>query len=276
MRFTHAVVKSPLTPVRSAPSVRAEQTSQEPLGGVLRILDRDGDWVLARGEDAYEGWVHTGALLLGDEAGSEAWWDGRGGRPALALDLELRDEDGDILVRLPWGARIAVEGHIAHLPDGRSGRTATGEWSLWEERGSGRFARTGAAVVQTARQWQGVPYVWGGRTRWGADCSGMVQMVYRLHGVMLPRDSYQQGEVGEPLDAGDEFQDVVPGDLLFFHARDSARIVHVAISCGGYRVIHAAEPNGEVMEDDLGRGGGLGTSLAKRLAGVRRLFSSDQ
>ena len=273
---TVAVVKAPLTAVRSEPSVRAEQTSQELLGGVLRILEWQGEWARVRGEDAYEGWVQAGSLLVGDETGGEAWWDAAVGRPALSLDLELRGEEGATLMRLPWGARIAVDGERARLPDGRGGRIASGRWSLWEERGSGRFARDGAAVVETAREWSGVPYVWGGRTRWGADCSGMVQMIYRTHGVVLPRDSYQQAEIGQAVEPGEDLTGVEPGDLLFFHARESARVVHVALSVGGSKMLHAAEPNGEVMEDDLAGRSALERSLAERLAGVRRLFASDR
>lgn len=269
---THAVVKAPLTPLRAEASVRAEQASQELLGAVLRVLERSDDWALVRGEDGYEGWVHAGALVLGDATACEAWWDDHGGEPAFALDLELHDERGEPLMRVPWGGRVAIAGEIVGLPDGRRGRIAGGEWSLWEERGSDRFARDGGAVVATARTWAGVPYVWGGRTRWGADCSGMAQMIYRAHGVSLPRDSYQQAEIGQAVQADADFAGVEPGDLLYFRARDSQRVVHVALSLGGSGIVHAAEPNGVVREDDLAGSSALERSLAGRVVMVRRLF----
>jgi cell wall-associated NlpC family hydrolase len=269
---TGAVVKTPLTPVRAEPSVRAERVSEELLGAVLAVLERRDDWARVRGEDDYEGWVHSGGLILSEAARAEAWWDESGGRPGLALDLELRDEEGKPVVRLPWGARIAVEGDLVHLPDGRRGQVAAGDWSLWEDPAGARFPREGAALAATAREWAGVPYIWGGRTRWGADCSGMVQMLYRTHGVLLPRDSYQQAEIGAAIDASAGFEAIEAGDLLFFRARDSERVVHVALSLGGSRIIHAAEPNGFVREDDLKGGADLERSLAGRIVAVRRLF----
>ncbi len=89
---------------------------------------------------------------------------------------------------------------------------------------------------------------------------------------MLPRDSHQQAEVGEPIDPDADLESARPGDLLFFHARDSERVVHVALSLGGPDIIHAAEPNGFVREDDLKGSSELEESLAKRLIGIRRHF----
>ena len=187
----HAVVRPALTPVRASPDARAEQTSQELMGAVIQVLEQDGDWVLIRGEDHYEGWVHTGGLILGDASQAEAWWDDAGGLLAVALDATLGDGEGSELPRLPWGARVSVRGTRVVTPDGREGRISTGRVLDWAELGP-RFPQEGPAVVSTAREWLGAPYVWGGRTRWGTDCSGLVQAVYRLHGFLLPRDSYQQ------------------------------------------------------------------------------------
>src|SRR5690606_33138723 len=113
-----------------------------------------------------------------------------------------------------------------------------------------RFPRIGAAVVATAREWRSAPYVWGGTTPWGVDCSGLVQSVYRLHGIDMPRDSDQQARLGDEIPAGREFSNLRPGDLLYF-AEGTSRISHVAISTGGARIIHAALGSGGVDENDL-------------------------
>jgi len=105
-------------------------------------------------------------------------------------------------------------------------------------------------VVCTARRWLGTPYVWGGVTPAGADCSGFVQSVYRLHGIALPRDSDLQARVGREVEAQGDFAALRPGDLLFFSERPG-RITHVAISLGGSRTIHSALSNGGVRINDL-------------------------
>ena len=268
---THAIVRAALAPVRAAPENRAEQESEEMMGAVLEVLERNGDWVRCRGEDGYEGWLHTGALLLRSAEEAEAWWDGLGGVPVVALGAMLADGTGRTLVRVPWGARLAMAGSQVRLPDGRSGEFSEGSWAGWSELGT-RFPQVGEAVVATAREWMGAPYVWGGRTCWGTDCSGYVQSVYRLHGFLLPRDSYQQVEVGEPIEAAPEYASLQPGDLLYFRGRDSQRIVHVALSLGGPAVLHAAQENGCVAVNDLSHGSELERSLAECLVGVRRLF----
>ncbi len=267
-----ALVRVALAPVRAEPDVRAEQTSQEILGGALQVLARRDDWAHIRGEDSYEGWLQEGALLFCAAEAAEAWWDDVGGRPAIVLDASLTDTTGRTILHLPWGARVAIEGDTARLPDGREGRLAEGRWVGWDEQAS-RFPADPQAVVSTAWEWLGVPYIWGARTRWGTDCSGLVQAVYRLHGFLLPRDSCQQIDIGEPIELAPGFASLRPGDLVFFRGRETERVTHVALSLGGSQILHAAESNGEVMADDLTGDSKLQRSLAERLVGVRRLFA---
>lgn len=267
----HAIVGAALAPVRAAPDNRAERVSEELMGAVLKVLERDGLWARCRGEDGYEGWLHAGALLFRGADEAEAWWDGLGGVPVIALEATLTDEAGARLVRVPWGARLAMAGSQVLLPDGRTGQFGEGRWVAWNEQGS-RFPQDGAAVVATAREWMGTPYVWGGRTCWGTDCSGYVQAVYRLHGFLLPRDSYQQAEIGEPVEVVPDYANVLPGDLLYFRARESGRIAHVALSSGGPAILHAAQENGAVAVNDLSRDSELERSFTQGLVGIRRLF----
>ena len=267
---THALVTIPVAPVRAQPNVRAEMVSQELLGSAVRILESGGEWVRIAGADGYEGWLSEGGLLHCSAEVADAWWDEVAGRPALSLDATLVDGQGAPLARLPWGARVAVSGETVTLPDGRRGRRSEGQLVAWDEVGE-RFERKGAAVVETARLWTGSPYLWGGRTRWGLDCSGYVQAVYRLHGFLLPRDSYQQEEYGEPVEYGAGFAELRTGDLVFFKSVDSDRIGHVAFSLGGPGILHAALPNGIVREDVLGESE-LGRELAGRVVAARRFF----
>lgn len=98
----------------------------------------------------------------------------------------------------------------------------------------------GAHLVESAREaFVGTPYIWGGITPWGADCSGFAQTVFAVHGIALPRDSSQQALIGVDADGR------AAGDLLFFSEREDGRITHVAISLGPDEFAHVA----------LGRGG---------------------
>ena len=106
------------------------------------------------------------------------------------------------------------------------------------------FPTTADAIGRTAvDRFVGTSYQWGGITPWGADCSGLVQSVFALHGVSLPRDAWQQARAGD--DAGRDILAARAADLLFFSDRPDAHVTHVAIALGDWRVVHLA----------LGRGG---------------------
>jgi cell wall-associated NlpC family hydrolase len=107
------------------------------------------------------------------------------------------------------------------------------------------------AIVRSAqRYFEGTSYLWGGVTPWGADCSGLVQTSFWLHGIQLRRDAWQQAEQGVPTDS--DLLTSRTGDLLFFSDRVDGHITHVAIALGGCRLVHLA----------LGRGGYAVENLA--------------
>lgn len=121
--------------------------------------------------------------------------------------------------------------------------------------GGGRGGRGGAVVtpaagtlLSTADRQVGIPYVWGGATRSGFDCSGFVQHVFNSHGVRLPRTSREMAQVGQTV--GRNVDALRPGDLMFFAERDG-RITHVAIYAGDNMMIHSSKSGGGVGYDDL-------------------------
>lgn len=249
------VVRSAIAPVHSEPRISATQVSQYVLGHRLDLLSRRGHWWRTRGEDGYIGWIHHGYLETGNDEWARRWERAEGGEPAVSIGSELVDEEGRALMHLPWGARVVRDQPGTYrLPDGRSARIGAGEL-VDADRMRDRFPCRGDSIVRSARRWQGAPYLWGGVTRAGADCSGFVQSIFWMHGLALPRDSDQQARVGKAvLEAGVpdlDFSRLKPADLLFFSEHDDGRISHVAISLGGSEIIHSALSNGAVACNDI-------------------------
>ncbi|HEU4629705.1 MAG TPA: SH3 domain-containing C40 family peptidase [Gemmatimonadaceae bacterium] len=228
------VVRAPIAPLVAEPRVSASQVTQALAGHPLSVLTREGSWVRVAGADGYEGWVHTGyladpAAALGPAAGR--WYD------AAPTSLGC-------VVEGPFGARRLPLGALL-LPGERVVRGDT----VAPEELERRFPRRAPAAVETAlRCFAGTSYQWGGVTPWGADCSGLVQSVFALHGLALPRDAWQQALEGEALAGAAPFTDadaLRAADLLFFSERADGRITHVGIATGDGRMVHLS----------LGRGG---------------------
>lgn len=246
------------------------QTSQLVLGMRIEVLALEGSWVEARSEDGYLGWVHSGYLQAGSDDWAFAWERGIGGEPVVSVGAELVDSEASVLVRLPWGARLIRRAGACHLPDGRSGAVANGE-VVDVDRLADRFPARGESVARTARLWLGAPYLWGGVTMAGVDCSGFTQAVMWMHGVALPRDSAFQEGKGASIPVEPGFDALRPADLLYF-AAPGEPVRHVAMSLGGSVIIHAAVSNGGVQIDDLAGDTPLERDLRAMFVSARRML----
>ncbi|MGH7475457.1 MAG: C40 family peptidase [Longimicrobiales bacterium] len=266
-----ALVRVALAPLYRAPSLAGPHISQYVLGHRLDVLEKRDAWLRVRGEDGYLGWTHAGYLELGTRAWAQRWERGEDGEPVVSLGAELQDDLGNTFARLPWGARIVAEAPSRlRLPDGRRGRLAAGE-VVAVDRLLDRFPPRGVSVARTARRWLGIPYLWGGTTPAGVDCSGFVQSIYWMHGVALPRDSDQQARLGQTIDIDDSLDAPRAGDLLFFTEAEE-RITHVALSLGRAHILHSAVSNGCVDLNDLQGDRTLEQQLRSGLVAIRRLL----
>jgi gamma-D-glutamyl-L-lysine dipeptidyl-peptidase len=218
-----ATVRTPLAPVFAEARVASAQISQLVAGRRLDLLEERDDWYRVRGPDEYEGWVHRGYLEHGPDYHATldrvslgcVTLDAGGARRAMPLGALLEPDE-----RVEQGEVVDV----AARPT--------------------RFPTSAAAITRSALAYfEGTSYLWGGITPWGADCSGLVQSVFALHGVQLRRDAWQQAQQGEP--GPPALLDAEAGDLLFFSDRVDGHITHVAIALGSRRLVHLA----------LGRGG---------------------
>lgn len=267
---TDALIKAPVAPVYTRPTMNSTQVSQYVLGARVTLLSARGLFYRVRGEDAHLGWIHRGYMVIGEPDWALSWERGEPGEPVVSTGAEVQDKDGHTIARLPWGARVIRQaGGRILLPDGRTGLLGAGEVvaadRLWD-----RFPARGESVVRTARRWVGAPYLWGGVTPHGVDCSGLVQSVHWIHGVALPRDSDMQARVGAEVEPGPGFQRLRAGDLAFF--AEKGRVNHVAISRGGPGIVHASASNGVVDLNDLC--GDLDTErwLRRTFVGARRML----
>ncbi len=214
----------------------SEMKSQLLLGESVRILraSRNGQWWWVRNDtDGYEGWVRSWGLVPCSAARAKRWRERARGRVVLAYaEVRTGRGSGAMVSPLVWSGRLIVGParagfRSAELPDGRRGWITAGAVTT--------AAMPAMGLVERIRSLLGVPYLWGGRTPLGLDCSALVQLLMREQGIFLPRDAHDQyrASIPLPLSSPAEF-----GDLLFFGS-PRGRLAHVGLALGEGYFAHA-------------------------------------
>lgn len=239
--------------VRETPNHRGEMSSQLLLGEQVHVLDYSMEgWLQVRSlHDGYEGWCQAIQLAV---------LDTEIGEPLGYFDRELgfanvNGQPMPVFMGTPVYASTIQAGVFTISLTGLTCQPDTGDKRL--------------QVQELAVQYLNSPYLWGGRTFAGIDCSGFAQMVYRQLGIHLLRDAYQQAEQGELIGF---LQEAQPGDLAFFDDPDG-KITHVGILLNDHEIIHAS---GKVRIDDIDHQGILSRDQKKRthqLRVIKRLIT---
>ncbi len=245
----HALACVSVVNIRVKPDNAAEMATQALLGTPLKILREHDGWYLVQTPDAYLGWTEGNLRLMSDSA-YNAWLD----RPKVivtstyAFSHATQDSEMPYVSDLVAGSILVLgqelsSSYAVEYPDGRTAfvrKTDAQPFGAW----LGGQTATGPKLVETAEKFMGIPYLWGGTSTKGMDCSGFTKTVYFLSGILLPRDASQQAYVGKAVDGGDSLDQFQPGDLLFFGFRargeKKERVTHVAMSLGGRRYIHSS------------------------------------
>jgi cell wall-associated NlpC family hydrolase len=257
-----AIVTAALAPLHNEPRVSTARVSEVLHGESLDVLEQREGWLRVRATDGYIAWINAGYVQTGSRDWSEDW---QARATARALSADILTPDGRR--RLPTGARVALRRGVVELADGKRGAVAAGSVRREQEL---RVEARHLALPELAQKWfSGAPYLWGGRTEWGIDCSGLVQAVYGARGIALPRDSDQQFTQGRDVPIAPDGSGYEAGDLLFFAER--GRVSHVALWAGAGTIVHSALSRGGVGSDRLFGDEPRMVRMRESLVGVRRL-----
>jgi len=228
-------------PVRYDPSDKSEMVTQLLFGETFSILEERGNWQLVRIHlDNYEGWIdRKQSLPVTDEFLEKI--QVHSNHIVTDKTAVCYCKDDSTYVLLGKGSYLPLSaGSTFHL--GHKMYTTISKTKAIPK----KFSKSKVAL--TAMDYLNVPYLWGGRSIMGIDCSGLVQIVYHMCGLDLPRDSSQQALVGKAIDFVDE---ALPGDLAFFDNL-AGEIIHVGIIIEPGKILHAS---GRVKIDKIDHNG---------------------
>lgn len=227
-----AICNLAIVPLRAESNDRSELVSQVLFGEHFTILERNTNWSRIKlAFDGYEGWIDNKQFQLIPE---EQYLAITHSAAILNADLiEYITTPNNFLMPIPIGSSLS----FLDFPE-----INTAQFSFEGVKICGTKPKT--ELIKTAFMYLNAPYLWGGKTPFGIDCSGFTQMVYKLNGYSILRDASQQATQGEALSFIEESE---PGDLAFFD-NDEGKIIHVGMIMENNYIIHA---HGKVRIDRL-------------------------
>jgi len=254
------IIKVSVANLRSEPGHSQELATQALMGTPIEVLDLKDNWYLVRTPDRYLAWLEPGAFTAMTVSDARQWLSEGLLRVVFPTTFLTTSPGGDELVSdLVAGDLLRPTGNQRgkflelSLPDATQGWAAATDFEAvedWKNPGS----LSTDHLLATAGALAGRPYLWGGTSPKGMDCSGFTKTAYYLSGYVIPRDASQQVHAGMEVALTDDFGNLQAGDLLFFgrYREDgSEKITHVGVYLGEGRFLHAGADNGRIMTNSL-------------------------
>jgi cell wall-associated NlpC family hydrolase len=248
----YAVASNSVINIRSQPKHAAELGTQGLLGMSLKVLDRKGDFYRIQTPDHYISWVDKGGITLMTANEIDTWKQSKKVLYTKNFGFVYANTttDSEVVSDITLGGLLQYISEDAHFykvkyPDHRSGFIRKNEginYDSWLKESKA----TQDNIEKIAKTMIGFPYLWGGTSSKGMDCSGFTKMVYLMNGFVIPRDASQQINAGKTVDTNLTFEGLEKGDLLFFGTKATAekkqKITHVGIWLGNNKMefIHAS------------------------------------
>ncbi len=245
---TYGVVNLSVVNLRRKVSFASEMMTQALLGTPVRILQED-EWYRVRTPDDYIAWVASSSIYPMTKAEYNSWnaADKIMVTAAYGFTYEKPDEDSQTVSDVVSGNMLKWEGtegnyYQVSYPDGHKAYLPLSS-GIPESKWVNAFDQNAEGLIRTSKTLLGIPYLWGGMSTKGMDCSGFIRTVMFAHGIILPRDASQQALVGERVELSDGFSHLKQGDLLFFGSKatpeQKERVIHVALYLGNQKFIHS-------------------------------------
>lgn len=245
------VINLSVANIRTKPEHPAELATQAILGTPIKIFKKgENGYFLVQTPDGYIAWLDDDGFTFMNEEEINSW--NKSSKIIYVKECgfsfskpEANSQHVSDLVAGNLLKLIGEEGDFykVNYPDGREAFVKKDDAQLFDD-WYNALNPTGETILNTAYKFMGIPYLWGGTSTKGMDCSGFTKTVYFLNGIILDRDASQQVNTGELVDTKDGWQNLQPGDLLFFGTKAKEnrkeRVTHVAIYIGDGDFIHAA------------------------------------
>lgn len=246
----YGIIDLSVANLRTKPKNQAEMASQTLLGTPVKVLKQKKGWFLIQTPDKYISWIENDQFYRINYNSLTNWNNSK--KIIYTKDFGFTyskpDENSERVTDIVIGDILMYSGKENDFckvtyPDGKSAYVKSEDCKDFKEWLS-EVNPTAENILKTARSFMGIPYIWGGTSVKGMDCSGFTKTVFFLNGIVLPRDASQQVNIGEPINTKDKLENLIPGDLLFFGKKGNdttkQKITHVAIYIGDGDFINAA------------------------------------